>query len=177
MTVRRKDKRVTVTTDDTSPDARSAIAEIMGNLTPEAQRSRLLNRLEQAAASGMPDNLYQAIRQELDGGHIGTAKDSLQRWAADKSRSHGGRSMLLGIQHAVEDMLEGKPKITNADAWNWFPEPGDPYCVETDVADFEIYRDGGKLVQIDQTANKENSISKRSFQDYYLAPARKSRSM
>jgi len=148
------------------------LAEVMGNLAPDEQQSRMAKHLEMARAAGMPDSVYQAIRQELDDGYLDIAKDSLLAWRARETRSHGGRSQLPGIQAAVDQILDDNPNISNKDAWKEFPQD-----IETTAADYEIYVDGNRLVQVNIDTKEESSISRRSFEDYYLAPARKSRSM
>ena len=173
MSVKRKGGRITISTDDQSAETRAALGEIFRNLAPEAQRSRLSDHLDAALAEGMPSSLYQTIRQELDGGHLKVVKDSLLAWRARESRSHGGRSKLEGIQQAIEIMIKMHPSISNADAWAWFPEAHNPREIETDNADYKIYRDGERLLQVDNFTGAEESISRRAFEDGYLTPARK----
>ena len=93
MSVKRKAGRVRVTTDDATPEARAAVAEIMGNLTPDAQLQRMYKQLELARSKGMPKALYDILKDDLDGrkpGHLDFVRKSIKAWRAKESRSRGG---------------------------------------------------------------------------------------
>ena len=157
--------------------SRATLAAVMDNLTPEAQLERLTKHLELAKAKGMPDGDYDLIKAQLEEGYPDVAKDSLIAWRARETRSHGGRSQLPGIKVAVAQIRADTPKISNEDAWTGLPDASSPLIIETDAADYKIYVDGKKLVQVDTLTKHENSIKRRTFEDHYLTPARKSRSM
>ncbi len=178
MTIKRKDGKISVSIRgrNDSEDVREALREIMGNLSPEAQLQRMRNRLELARTAGLPDSLYQVLKGELDDGYPEVVKDSLLAWKDRETRSHGGRQQLVAIVEAVEQLLDEQSKITNKEAWKWFPDNRDSaYEIERGESDYTVYRDGEKLVQLNSLNTRESAISRRSFEDYYLTPARKSR--
>ncbi len=71
-----------------------------------------------------------------------------------------------GIWQRVLDLVRGNPKITVGEAWRSFPEhrPGD--------TDTLIYRDGNRLVEVDDRTGRERPITYDTFRGY-LKAARK----
>ncbi len=92
--------------------------------------------------------------------------------------SKGGRApkRLPGIWQRVCDLVKASPTLTVAEAWKSIPElkqPKDrPMAIHVNGHTFEIYRDGNKLVEVEDRTGRERSITYDTFRGY-LKAARK----
>jgi hypothetical protein len=85
----------------------------------------------------------------------------MRKWREQQeARRRGGRAPkhLSGLQAVVDRLVIDNPKATARELWDKIPESED--------ADTVIYRDGSKVVQMDDTTGREKAITFRSFYRY-----------
>jgi hypothetical protein len=87
----------------------------------------------------------------------------------NKRRAGRSSNYKEGIWLATVDLVKRDPKITAPKAWDEFS--GSSW--ESDDMRWEIYRDGGKLVQKDHKTGKEDSIVYDTFRTEYVSKAKK----
>lgn len=94
-----------------------------------------------------------------------------------EGRSKGGEASSkwrVAIWKTTRRLVKDNPGISNREAWEAFPKPEKPRKVKTLKADYKVYRDGNRLVQVD-SFGKDSSIGQRTFVDVYLPKARRIR--
>ena len=92
-----------------------------------------------------------------------------------EGRSKGGKESSkwrVAIWKTTRRLVKDNPDISNREALEAFPRPEKPRKVKTLKADYKVYRDGDRLVQVD-SFGKESSIGQRTFVDIYLPKARR----
>ncbi len=82
------------------------------------------------------------------------------------------KRLLPGVWKRLREYVETHPRASVREAWESFP-PAD-HRVEVEGL---IYRDGDKLVEVDDNTGRDHAISRRSFERYLtLAKEQRSRS-
>lgn len=88
--------------------------------------------------------------------------------------SKGGRHKKerTAILCFIDLILEKASGIETHQAWKSLPDSINSFPVPTPDGDFDVYRDGDKLIQYNQETGKELSMGYRTFKDH-MAAARK----
>jgi hypothetical protein len=95
-----------------------------------------------------------------------TSLYGLERW---ESRDKGSKAKkrAKGISAAFQELIDDDPDRKWEQTWGCFPESySDPITVPVDGIQYDIYRDGEKLVQVDENGG-ERSIAKTSAKRYF----------
>jgi hypothetical protein len=106
--------------------------------------------------NGLPDPYATAIQRR---------RRELEQLEIDlrNSRRKGGRAPkhLPGLQAAVDRLVTKNPDATAQELWNLIPEgEGDP------IGGFIVYRDGSRVVQVEDATGREKAVLFRSFCRY-----------
>ena len=121
-------------------------------LTISAVRTLLVNHPRNAAA------------EALRAGSLAGNWPAAQRWREQQeARRRGGLAPkhLPGLQAAVDRLVTKNPEANARELWDMIPESdGDP------IDGFIVYRDGSKVIQVDDKTGQEKPIVFRSFGRY-----------
>jgi len=102
------------------------------------------------------------ILRLLDLRRLALADPAARAQWLQQARQRGGRApkRLPGINKRVLELVRANPQISVAEVWKSFPEPraGDTETL--------IYRDGGKVVEVDNRTSRERSITYNTFRGY-----------
>jgi hypothetical protein len=80
------------------------------------------------------------------------------------ARRRGGLASkhLRGLQAVVDRLVTANPNATVRELWNLIPERDD----DNPIGGFIVYRDGSKVVQVEDETGREKTIKFRSFGRY-----------
>jgi hypothetical protein len=135
-------------------------------------RHRILKLLDQVVLpQHAEDTLAQGSRVQAVALKLEFSLD--REWEGRRKGGEISSKWQAGIWETALRLVTGNPRISNREAWKAVPEPPEePTKVETPEADYEIYRDGKRLVQVDPFG-RDTSIGQRTFVDIYLPKARR----
>jgi hypothetical protein len=106
-----------------------------------------------------------AATDALSAGVLAGAWPAAQLWREQQeARRRGGRAPkhLFGLQAVVDRLVIDNPKATAQELWNRIPESEDGDL----NGGFTVYRDGSKVIQVDDETGRDKAISFRSFCRY-----------
>ena len=89
---------------------------------------------------------------EIAGGKKGGSKSKRKEWA----------------EAAANKLNDEYPNAAKEEGWGRIPPSNASWEIETVLADYKVYRDGEKLVAVDEATGKESAITKATFfKEYY----------
>ncbi|MCU7830322.1 MAG: hypothetical protein KZQ85_14765 [Candidatus Thiodiazotropha sp. (ex Myrtea sp. 'scaly one' KF741663)] len=96
------------------------------------------------------ENKYATLRSK-NGGQGGGLAPKVSEWAKEAA------SLLM------------KTKTKNKDeAWDLLPDTRNPWLIEIEDDEYEVYRDGDKIIAVNTYTSKEHDLTKSTFLKNYL---------
>jgi hypothetical protein len=133
-------------------------------------RHRILKLLDQVVLPHAKDTLKQGSSVQAVALKLELSLD--REWEDRRKGGEISSKWQVGIWETARRLVTDNPRISNREALDAFPDPEEPREVETPKADYKVYRDGKRLVQVD-SFGRESSIGQRTLIDTYLPKARR----
>ncbi len=134
------------------------------------QKAVLVRRIELARAA-LKRGDYEEVKVELL--VIEKNWDNAQHDARIVKRSSDGRKggkkpkRKIWAEAAVGMLRNNAGDATKEQAWLMLPDAGSAWDVETDAADYKVYRDGDKIVGVNTLTHEEEAIAESTFLRHY----------
>lgn len=153
--------------------------------TPQGYAARLLVLVDTARKSLAKGDIDLAIRAAVDAGILLSEagwkarheKDAIHGRTFAESSRKSTRKPEPGIAAVMRDLIADHPDLSFAKAWRQIPGSKSPLYVGDDNGQsFEVYRDGEKIIQVNDRTARTRTLAKKSAEKYFYEARKNFRS-